>query len=66
MKNLTENTSSNFTKVSPLIFIGDFITDYPRSTKTPSYADRIASDIRFEEKLKKLYEQTQRMKVGKN
>ena len=66
MRILTENVSSNFIEVYPKIYAGDFVTDYPRNAKTPSYADRIASDIRFEEKLKKLYEQTQRMKAGKN
>lgn len=65
MRILTENTSNNFIRVYPKIYAGDFITDCPRNAKTPSYADRIASDNRFEEKLKKLYEQTQRMKVGK-
>lgn len=61
MRILTENTSNNYTTVSPLIYRGDFDSHSTMS----DIADRISSDIRFEEKLKKLYEQTQRMKAGK-
>lgn len=31
----------------------DFFTDYPRNTKTPSWADRIASDWAFDKQCRK-------------
>ena len=31
----------------------DFYTDYPRNAKSPSWADRIASDLKFDNQCRK-------------
>lgn len=51
------NNSSTF---HGLVFNSDFCTDYPRHSKSLSWADRIASDIRFNEQCKKSSEDRDR------
>lgn len=68
MKTALGMESSNLHIGSPVLSEYDFraATFYDGYMSMSVMAEKIADDMRFEEKLKKLYEQTQRMKAGKN
>ena len=48
------------------IYESDFNTETGRATKTPSWADRIAADWRFDEQCRKNIEARNRRKEDKN
>lgn len=62
MNKLTATESSDFTNVSPCIYKGDFDAHYTMS----DIAARIASDLIYEEKWRRIAKNNEEYKKGNN
>ena len=54
LENLINNNTHN--TFGGLIYESDFCTEHPRASNSSSWADRVASAMRFDEQCKKAYE----------